>query len=151
MGRPRKDGAERAVQMHLPRWAFELVDEHVRGRAAAALFTMGENTGPTQRELAAARSAYIASLIEAELGWEARHPTSVTVSAPALGDATSMRQAAEWLRKTEAALTDRRRPNRRPRPSRPRWRQIGRCTGYAKRRRARARGKRRAFRVKRTN
>ena len=106
MGRPRKDDAERAVQMHLPRWAFELVDEHVRGRAAAALFTMGEKTGPTQRELAAARSAYIASLIEAALGWEARHRTSVTVSAPALGDATSMRQAAEWLRKTEAALTE---------------------------------------------
>ena len=106
MGRPRKDGAERAVQMHLPRWAFELVDEHVRGRAAAALFTMGEKTGPTQRELAAARSAYIASLIEAKLGWEARHQVSVSVSAPCLGDAASMRQAAEWIRKTEAALTE---------------------------------------------
>ena len=106
MARPKKDEDQRAVQMHVPRWSFELVDEHVRGRAAAALFTMGEKTGPTARELAAARSAYIASLIEAALGWEARHATSVTISAPSVGDAASMRATADWIGEMEAALTE---------------------------------------------
>ena len=106
MARPKKQPGDEAVKISIPRWACELVDGHVERRAAAALFGMGEATGPTVRELAAARNAYLAALINDTLGFDARHPVSVKVSAPALGDATSMRQAAEWIRKTEVALTE---------------------------------------------
>ena len=106
MGRPRKDEAERAVQMHLPRWAFDLLDQYMRGRAAAALATMGETTGPTARELAAGRSAYVAKLIWDALGFDARYPVSVKVLAPVHGGASEWEAAAKWMREAEAELNE---------------------------------------------
>ena len=104
MGRPRKDDSEKAVQMHLPRWAYDLIDGHVRQRASAALFTMGETSGPTARELAAARSAFLAKLVDDALGFEARHPVRVTVSAPVHGGAPEMEDAAAWAKQAEEEL-----------------------------------------------
>ena len=106
MARPRKAPGDEAVQISIPRWAYDLVDGHVQRRAASALFGMGESIGPTVRELAAARSAYLASLINDTLGYDARHPLSVKVSAPVHGDAPEIEAAAKWMREAEGALNE---------------------------------------------
>lgn len=106
MARPKKQPGDEAVKISIPRWACELVDGHVERRAAAALFGMGESTGPTVRELAAARNAYLAALINDTLGFDARHPVSVKVSAPAHGGAPEMEAVAKWLGEAEAALNE---------------------------------------------
>ena len=103
MARPRKAPGDEAVQITIPKRAYDLVDGHVTRMASAALFSKGEG-GLTPRELAAARSAYVAELIEDALGFEARHPVSVTVSAPAVGGAEELREVARWQEETEAAL-----------------------------------------------
>ena len=106
MARPRKAPSDEAVKISIPRWACDLVDGHVQRRAAAALFAIGESTGLTVRELAAARNAYLAGLINDTLGYDARHPVSVQVSAPVHGDAPEIRAAAKWLGEAEAALNE---------------------------------------------
>ena len=106
MARPRKAPGDEAVQVSIPRWAYDLVDGHVQRRAAAALFGIGESIGPTVRELAAGRSAYLAALIKNSLGFDARHSVSVKVSAPVHGGAPEMEAAARWMREAEAALNE---------------------------------------------
>ena len=105
MARPRRAPGDEAVQITIPKRAYDLIDGHVTGLASAALFTMGED-GPTPRELAAARSAYVAKLVEDALGFEARYPVSVTVSSPAVGGAEELREVARWQKETEAALNE---------------------------------------------
>ena len=104
MARPKKAPGDEAVPLTIPRSAFDLIDGHVRQRASAALFTMGETTGPTARELAAARSAFLAKLVDDALGFEARHPVRVTVSAPVHGGAPEMEDAAAWAKQAEEEL-----------------------------------------------
>lgn len=105
MARPRKAAGDEAVQVTIPRWAFDLVDGHIAGRASAAHLAKDDG-GPTARELAAGRSTYIARLIDAALGFEARHPVSVKLSAPVHGGASELEAVARWIEETEAALNE---------------------------------------------
>lgn len=105
MARPTKDPGDRAVSVTIPGWAYRLVDAHVQKHVSVAMVEIGDSE-PTARELAAARSHYIAHLIDKALGFDARFQTSVHVSAPAVGGASELQEVQDWLREQETVLTN---------------------------------------------
>ena len=101
--RPRKEPGREAVQLTIPRHAWDLIDHHVSRALAAARF---DGPPPTARDLAGARSAYVAELVERALGWDARYAITVEIHAPAVGNAEAFREVAEWIDVTERTLTE---------------------------------------------
>ncbi|MDE0242219.1 MAG: hypothetical protein OXK82_12965 [Deltaproteobacteria bacterium] len=102
-GRPRKQTTDIAVPFSLPQWAFDMVDDHVRGHIEVAY---PNADSPTARTLAQARTNFVAGLILDKLGLEASYPTTIKVLAPAVGKASALEEAGRWLKEVEAALND---------------------------------------------
>ena len=69
----------------------------------AAVFT-GDH--PTPHQVADARRRFIGDLIEGQLSFEARHPTSLTISTPVFGNARTMREVVDWLGAQEERLLE---------------------------------------------
>ncbi len=70
----------------------------------AAVFT---GDYPTPHQVAGARRRFLGDLIEGQLGFEARHPTSLTISTtPVFGNARTIGEVVDWLGAQEERLLE---------------------------------------------
>ena len=102
MGRPAKADGEQAVVIRLEKRHVAMLDAFIfKELTQAAVFT---GDYPTPHQVAGARRRFLGDLIEGQLGFEARHPTKLTIFAPGMGGAEEMRECADWLRAQEERL-----------------------------------------------
>ncbi len=104
MGRPAKADGEQAVVIRLEKRHVAMLDAFIfKELTQAAVFT-GDH--PTPHQVAGARRRFLGDLIEGQLGFEARHPTSLTIFAPVFGSARTMREVVDWLGAQEERLLE---------------------------------------------
>ena len=106
MARPRKAAEAKAVSVTVRAPALEILDAAIDRRAVPALAAIDEPGELSPHERNAARRELLSSLIVERLGIGARLRTSVNLLAPAIGNAAELREAAAWIRETEAALNE---------------------------------------------
>ena len=104
MGRPAKADGEQAVVIRLEKRHGAMLDAFIfKELTQAAVFT---GDYPTPHQVAGARRRFLGDLIEGQLGFEARHPTKLTILSAAFGDTTEMRECADWLGAQEERLLE---------------------------------------------
>ena len=103
-GRPEKADGEQAVVIRLEKRHVEMLDAFIfKELIKAAAFT---GNYPTPHQVAGARRRFLGDLIEGQLGFEARHPTSLTIFAPVFGNARTIGEVVDWLGAQEERLLE---------------------------------------------
>ena len=103
-GGPTKADDEKAVVIRLEKRRVEMLDAFIFKKLIQAAAFTGDC--PTPRQVAGARRRFLGDLIEGQLGFEAQHPTKLTILAPGMGGAEEMRECADWLRAQEERLLE---------------------------------------------
>ena len=103
-GRPEKADDEKAVVIRLEKRHVAMLDAFIfKELTQAAVFT-GDH--PTPHQVAGARRRFLGDLIEGQLGFEARYPTSLTIFAPVFGSARTIGEVVDWLGAQEERLLE---------------------------------------------
>ncbi len=104
-GRPTKADDEKAVVIRLEKRHVAMLDAFISKELTQAAVFTGDY--PTPHQVAGARGRFLGDLIEGQLGFEARHPTSLTISTtPVFGNARTIGEVVDWLGAQEERLLE---------------------------------------------